>query len=322
MGRVKLQIKKIENATNRQVTFSKRRSGLVKKAYELSVLCDVDVALIIFSPSGKASLFSGGKSIEDIFERYLKLPEQERVRVQNQEHIQKVLTKLKADADEMYQAPSPMITESPIEGIKREFFICKSRLKDMEKRLRIFEGDPSEITTLYEAEYRENVLLETLKQVQLRKRALEEEYISHAAAAPQVHLSKPVEADGFGDGNLKNIVEWLPQVQTLNFTDYASGFLPFGAHQQSQSSPVVDVLSPTSTHQHAQSHSSPGDGLNQDDFGQVIDINATPWGPLQPPGSGSFPVAGRTGEGQFLELCFSHLNPSNTLIPDHHLPQT
>ena len=61
MGRVKLQIKKIENTTNRQVTFSKRRNGLIKKAYELSVLCDVDVALIMFSPSGRLSHFSGNK---------------------------------------------------------------------------------------------------------------------------------------------------------------------------------------------------------------------------------------------------------------------
>ena len=61
MGRVRLQIKKIENTTNRQVTFSKRRNGLIKKAYELSVLCDVDVALIMFSPSGRPSFFSGNK---------------------------------------------------------------------------------------------------------------------------------------------------------------------------------------------------------------------------------------------------------------------
>lgn len=59
MGRVKLQIKRIENTTNRQVTFSKRRNGLIKKAYELSVLCDVDIALIMFSPSGRVSHFSG-----------------------------------------------------------------------------------------------------------------------------------------------------------------------------------------------------------------------------------------------------------------------
>jgi len=58
MGRVKLEIKKIENPTNRQVTYSKRRNGLIKKAYELSVLCDIDLALIVFSPSGKLTQYS------------------------------------------------------------------------------------------------------------------------------------------------------------------------------------------------------------------------------------------------------------------------
>ncbi|KAK2978567.1 hypothetical protein RJ640_006686 [Escallonia rubra] len=59
MGRAKLEIKKIENTTSRQVTFSKRRNGLIKKAYELSTLCDIDIALIMFSPSGRLSHFSG-----------------------------------------------------------------------------------------------------------------------------------------------------------------------------------------------------------------------------------------------------------------------
>ncbi|KAK2965858.1 hypothetical protein RJ640_027145 [Escallonia rubra] len=53
MVRGKTQLKRIENATSRQVTFSKRRNGLLKKAFELSVLCDAEVALIIFSPRGK-----------------------------------------------------------------------------------------------------------------------------------------------------------------------------------------------------------------------------------------------------------------------------
>ncbi|CAN1274315.1 Agamous-like MADS-box protein AGL104 [Linum perenne] len=80
MGRVKLEMKRIENTTNRQVTFSKRRNGLIKKAYELSVLCDVDVALIMFSPSGRLSFFSRNNSIEEIVSRYVNLPEHERGR--------------------------------------------------------------------------------------------------------------------------------------------------------------------------------------------------------------------------------------------------
>ncbi|MCL7024854.1 hypothetical protein MKW94_011652 [Papaver nudicaule] len=53
MGRGKIEIKRIENTTNRQVTFSKRRGGLLKKAHELAVLCDAQLGLIIFSSSGK-----------------------------------------------------------------------------------------------------------------------------------------------------------------------------------------------------------------------------------------------------------------------------
>ncbi|KAJ1441408.1 hypothetical protein SESBI_01554 [Sesbania bispinosa] len=53
MGRGKIEIKRIENTTNRQVTFCKRRNGLLKKAYELSVLCDAEVALVVFSTRGR-----------------------------------------------------------------------------------------------------------------------------------------------------------------------------------------------------------------------------------------------------------------------------
>lgn len=62
-------MKRIENATSRQVTFSKRRNGLLKKAFELSVLCDAEVALIIFSPRGKLYEFSSS-CMQDTIERY------------------------------------------------------------------------------------------------------------------------------------------------------------------------------------------------------------------------------------------------------------
>ncbi|KAF4350404.1 hypothetical protein F8388_004652 [Cannabis sativa] len=69
MAREKIQIKKIDNATARQVTFSKRRKGLVKKAEELSVLCDADVGLIIFSSTGKLFEYSN-TSMKEIIDRH------------------------------------------------------------------------------------------------------------------------------------------------------------------------------------------------------------------------------------------------------------
>ncbi|XP_055817919.1 agamous-like MADS-box protein AGL15 isoform X2 [Solanum dulcamara] len=69
MGRGKIDIKLIENVNNRQVTFSKRRAGLLKKASELSVLCDSEVAVIIFSSTGKLFEFSS-TSMKQTLSRY------------------------------------------------------------------------------------------------------------------------------------------------------------------------------------------------------------------------------------------------------------
>lgn len=76
MGRGKIEIKRIENTNSRQVTFSKRRNGLFKKAHELAVLCDAQVAVIIFSSTGKLYPFSSvGSSMEQILSRYGKEPD-------------------------------------------------------------------------------------------------------------------------------------------------------------------------------------------------------------------------------------------------------
>ena len=53
MGRKKISIQRISDERNRQVTFTKRKFGLMKKAYELSVLCDCEIAVIIFNSHGK-----------------------------------------------------------------------------------------------------------------------------------------------------------------------------------------------------------------------------------------------------------------------------
>ncbi|XP_022891286.1 MADS-box protein FLOWERING LOCUS C-like isoform X7 [Olea europaea var. sylvestris] len=70
MGRRKLVIKRIEDKSARQVTFTKRRNGLIKKAKELAVLCDVDVNVIIFSSRGKLYHYCSSNSLADILRRY------------------------------------------------------------------------------------------------------------------------------------------------------------------------------------------------------------------------------------------------------------
>lgn len=58
MGRRKIEIEPLSDERNRSVTFVKRKAGLFKKAYELSVLCEVDLAVIIVGNNNKVYEFS------------------------------------------------------------------------------------------------------------------------------------------------------------------------------------------------------------------------------------------------------------------------
>ncbi|KAB1997331.1 hypothetical protein ES319_D12G018100v1 [Gossypium barbadense] len=69
MTRQRIEIKKIANTAARQVTFSKRRRGLFKKAHELSTLCDAEIALIVFSATGKLFKYSS-TSMRQVIERH------------------------------------------------------------------------------------------------------------------------------------------------------------------------------------------------------------------------------------------------------------
>ncbi|XP_029124845.1 MADS-box transcription factor 23 isoform X4 [Cajanus cajan] len=75
MGRGKIVIRRIDNSTSRQVTFSKRRNGLLKKAKELAILCDAEVGVMIFSSTGKLYDFASS-SMKSIIDRYNKSKEE------------------------------------------------------------------------------------------------------------------------------------------------------------------------------------------------------------------------------------------------------
>lgn len=71
MGRGKVVVRRIENSTSRQVTFSKRRNGLMKKARELGILCDAELGVTVFSTTGKRYEYATS-SMKSIIERYNK----------------------------------------------------------------------------------------------------------------------------------------------------------------------------------------------------------------------------------------------------------
>ncbi|PPD78214.1 hypothetical protein GOBAR_DD24860 [Gossypium barbadense] len=112
MGRGRVELKRIENKINRQVTFSKRRNGLLKKAYELSVLCDAEVALIIFSSRGKLYEF-GSSGMSKTLERYQRCcftPQDNSLERETQNWYQEV-TKLKAKYETLQRTQRHLLGE-------------------------------------------------------------------------------------------------------------------------------------------------------------------------------------------------------------------
>nr|BAU88528.1 SEPALLATA-like gene [Tricyrtis sp. Shinonome] len=114
MGRGRVELKRIENKINRQVTFAKRRNGLLKKAYELSVLCDAEVALIVFSNRGKLYEFCSSSSMMKTLERYQKCnfgaPETSTISRETQSSQQEYL-KLKARVEALQRSQRNLMGE-------------------------------------------------------------------------------------------------------------------------------------------------------------------------------------------------------------------
>jgi hypothetical protein len=102
MGRVKLKIKRLESTSNRQVTYTKRKNGILKKAKELSILCDIDIVLLMFSPTGRATAFHGEHScIEEVISKFAQLTPQERTKrkLESLEALKKTFKKLDHDVN-------------------------------------------------------------------------------------------------------------------------------------------------------------------------------------------------------------------------------
>nr|AXR70637.1 MADS-box 15 [Momordica dioica] len=216
MGRVKLQIKRIENTTNRQVTYSKRRNGLIKKAYELSILCDIDIALLMFSPTDRLSQFSGKHRIEDVFARFINLPDQERESalvfpdqnrdpdIQQKEALLRTLQQLKHENDIADQVTNPGAINSDVEELEHEVGRLQAQLQMAEEELSRYEPDPIRFTSMEEYELSEKQLMDTLTRINQRREHIMSNHLSsyEAPTMQQPNMGGPFEND---------VVEgWLP----------------------------------------------------------------------------------------------------------------
>ncbi|KAL4577324.1 hypothetical protein LXL04_013432 [Taraxacum kok-saghyz] len=153
MGRGRVELKRIENKINRQVTFAKRRNGLLKKAYELSVLCDAEIALIIFSNRGKLYEFCSTSNMLKMLERYQKCTygsmEIDRSVANAEQNSYKEYMKLKAKYDSLQQ-------------YQRQTYIQDSYLYDNDRQ--VFGEDLGPLS-LKELEQLERQLDSTLRQI-------------------------------------------------------------------------------------------------------------------------------------------------------------
>ncbi|XP_071920409.1 MADS-box protein SOC1-like [Coffea arabica] len=150
MVRGKTQIKRIENSTSRQVTFSKRRKGLLKKAFELSVLCDAEVALIIFSPSGKLFEFSSSSAASTI-ERYRK-------------SIKNLRPSKRMDVEHLQSE-----TDLHTPHFEEEVANLRKKIELLEETKRKFLGDGLDSSSIDELEQIEHQLEKSLSIIRSRK---------------------------------------------------------------------------------------------------------------------------------------------------------
>nr|ABB59991.1 MADS-box protein [Geum rupestre] len=153
MGRGKVQLKRIENKISRQVTFSKRRTGLLKKAHEISVLCDAEVALIVFSTKGKLFEYSTNSSMEAILERYEQYSYAER--------------------------QSMGITDPESQGSwSMEYPKLAARIEILQRKIRNYTGEDLDPLSLRELQSLEQQIDTALKRVRVRKNQVMHDSIS------------------------------------------------------------------------------------------------------------------------------------------------
>ncbi|KAH7851945.1 hypothetical protein Vadar_018694 [Vaccinium darrowii] len=152
MGRGRVQMKRIENKVSRQVTFSKRRSGLLKKAHEISVLCDAEVALIVFSTKGKLFEYSTHSSMESILEKY-----------ESYSYAERQLVATNSESQTNWNLEYPKL---------------KARIEVLQRNIRHYVGEDLDTLTLRELQSVEQQIDTALKRIRSKKNQLMHESIS------------------------------------------------------------------------------------------------------------------------------------------------
>ncbi|XP_020579732.1 agamous-like MADS-box protein AGL65 isoform X2 [Phalaenopsis equestris] len=175
MGRVKLKIKKLESTSGRQVTYSKRRAGILKKSKELAILCDIDILLLMFSPTGKPTLCYGERSnIEEVLAKFVQLTPQERLKrkLECLEALKKTFKKLDHDIN----ISDFLGSSQTVEELSDRLRSLQSQLFDAQRQLS-YLTDPENVNSLEQIIYMEGVLRQALDRIEMHKRYLGNRFI-------------------------------------------------------------------------------------------------------------------------------------------------
>lgn len=206
MGRVKLKIKRLESTSNRQVTYSKRRNGILKKARELSILCDIDIVLLMFSPTGRSTLFHGQRSnIEEVIARFAQLTPQERAKrkLESLEALKKTFKKL--DHDVNIQDFLGASTQT-VEELTHQVRILQAQLTEVHQRLSYW-SNPGNIESIEHLRQMENSLRESINQICLHKENFGKQQLMSLEFAGQSGMHLPLMMNGMQENQS---LSWLP----------------------------------------------------------------------------------------------------------------
>ncbi|KAL6622784.1 hypothetical protein ACP70R_032663 [Stipagrostis hirtigluma subsp. patula] len=146
-GRGRVELRRIENSVSRQVTFSKRRRGLAKKAHELAVLCDADVALLVFSDRGRLYHYATHASMDRVLDRY-------------ERHL-------------LSEAGHVMEEQPELQGNMSHYQIkMRARVEALQKSQRNLMGEQLDSLTLREVQQLEHQIGSALRNIRSRKNHL------------------------------------------------------------------------------------------------------------------------------------------------------
>ncbi|KAM5567225.1 agamous-like MADS-box protein AGL30 [Rosa sericea] len=176
MGRVKLKIKRLENTNGRQATYAKRKHGIMKKANELSILCDIDIVLLMFSPTGKPSLCSGKRSsIEEVIAKFSQLTPQERAKrkLESLEALKKTFKKLDHDVNIQEFLGTSSQT---VEDLSNQSRLLQTQLSEIKKRLSCWTN-PDKINNVDQLGQMEDSIRESLNQIRTHKENLQKQQL-------------------------------------------------------------------------------------------------------------------------------------------------